>query len=586
MISSSIDSLLILLISAFLIWFEYNRHSKTRLPARLIAIITLSVSLYFILYPPNYSKEIELKHGIILTDNVDLSVLDSLVNSTPIHHVISLKNQIRQYQIEPDISAIKRNFDQIGKWIVIGDGLRESEVKELSAKSIEFILNKIPDGIILLNYPEKIETNTKITIQGKFSNLSNRSKKLFFATNGQLIDSIDLYPKITNFNFSYSFKAAGKSSFNLYSLDSLRNTVTSETLFLPVYTQTKYSVLLLSQFPRFEDRQLKNWLVENQSRIAWRSRTSKVTFRFEAINRPRFSQRLLTEAFIKQFQIVIIHIDVLSNLHSKEKKNLEDAIRQNGLGLLIIWNKQFKNESWLKFRFVEHKNEYFTFSGQKFDQISDIKLKASPVSIKQEQHILPLFIDKNKHIVSAYHQFGLGKISLMMASDTYSLKFKEQISVYNHIWSKLIKSLILDKSTNTIQFNNRLNFANLSNDIILTSLDDEPEIRVTSNNENSSVYLFQSIIDERKWTGKFWSKKTGWHRYQTISDPQIYKDLYIYPRHTWYSYQVAKNQESNRRKIVDKQNSQIIKIKAPINRIWFFLFFLCSILFLWFEEKI
>ncbi|MCB0280591.1 MAG: hypothetical protein KDD94_13870, partial [Calditrichaeota bacterium] len=272
MISEGFDILILSGLFLVLTWAEFRRPARKRLKIRILLNFLLCICFYFLIYPPHYSREYSSHSGLLLTDNFNQKTLDSLITIDPNLPIVSLRSKQRNYQTVTDISALQRQFPQIQKWSVLGNGLRETELAELSNRSLEFQLNQVPDGISQLFYPDYIEESTQFVLQGEFINDKLKATQLSLLFEDQAIDSVGLSPGLNSFHFMIGAKTAGRFNYKLVAADAGNNHVYSELLALPVYKRKSYSILILSNYPRFEERQLKNWLSEQQDKVSWRSK--------------------------------------------------------------------------------------------------------------------------------------------------------------------------------------------------------------------------------------------------------------------------------------------------------------------------
>ncbi|MCB0279826.1 MAG: hypothetical protein KDD94_10005, partial [Calditrichaeota bacterium] len=156
---------------------------------------------------------------------------------------------------------------------------------------------------------------------------------------------------------------------------------------------------------------------------------------------------------------------------------------------------------------------------------------------------------------------------------------------YSQIWLKLIKSISRSAQINQFEFQKSIHYPDQEMQFVLFTDEKQPGVMVSNRSKATDVYLLQSLIDQSNWSGKFWPAGSGWHRFSSQIDTLNYRDIYVYPKQTWQSHQVAENRQSNQNQSVAITGSAQIKENVEIERIWFYLLTFILFLLLWLEEK-
>ncbi|MCY1531231.1 hypothetical protein D9M68_664510 [compost metagenome] len=90
-----------------------------------------------------------------------------------------------------------------------------------------------------------------------------------------------------------------------------------------------------------------------------------------------------------------------------------------------------------------------------------------------------------------------------------------------------------------------------------------------------------------EWDATFWPSKSGWQAFK-LADETI--PFYVYEPSDWQSLKqselLAVNEQFKQAKQLDNSKLEESTYRREISKWWFFMLFLLSASFLWFEQRI
>ncbi|MFQ3597373.1 MAG: hypothetical protein SNJ66_03435 [Chloroherpetonaceae bacterium] len=491
--------LLGVVLATLMLIVELRRPSKKRFALRLalntIAILALVLlGLESMRLAPTSPKKIAL-----FTDEVHSNLLDSLTQSNAFELFSLIPNsQTKHIQ---DVGILARNFPT-SEIHLFGNGLNKADLTRLRGRQLFFHQLELPKGIVELSTPQSITLGEALQVKGLVRGKFNR---LEFKANEMLIDSLSNLNEETPFEFSFTPKQSGKLMLSL-ALDGKE-----EKWGATVRSPEPLSILVLQSKPTFEVKYLQNFLAEKAYRFAMRVMVGKERYREAFLNLPSQSLAPLSRKLLSRFDLVMIDAETLASLTASERRTLENAVAQDGLGIFITeLDSVLLRESSLKFfqpfRFRAHQAREQSVVGKAFKS-SLISLDAA--TVVQDFGVQSLLEDSDGRSVAAFAQKGFGRIAISLVQNAYQWQLEGKREVYASYWAHLF-SAIAKRANETAVSVPTISIVHEPIEFRVQTAIDSPRVLIQEHLQETPISLRQETLNPRAWRGRYWAKESGW----------------------------------------------------------------------------
>lgn len=565
-----ITSAIVLLI--IFILKEWYQSKNQRLYVNILIAFFGIFALSMIALKPAIETEIDVSKMAILTTNYDEAILDSLKNK---HKNLRIEN----YQKG---RALLDRADLPTSIFVLGQGIAPFDLWQLDSLKVSYINNFSPRGITKLKYQQNYIIGENATISGYYEQAIKGHKLFLENPGGQAIDSILLTSDNSQtFQLKADLNIIGNYTYTITEKDSLNRRIKSNPLPIKIKEQNNIRVLMINGFPTFETKYLKNYLAEMGHAVVVRSQITKGRFKYEYFNTENRPQTSLTTSNLEHFDLIIIDANSLLNISSTQRNNLENAIKENGLGLLIQpTSRLFRASSNLvPFTFGSDKTLEATFSNSK-----NITLSKYPYTFKKDMLLEPIHYTKAT-ISSAYKHFGNGRISSTTYNNTFELVLNGKLNAYQKLWSDIITQTS-KRQIKTLfwEQNDVLTFKDQPFNFKLRTLLHKPKVKSSF---GYSIPIQQHVDISSVWQGTSYPKTSGWHKHFAEQDTLQQFDYFVNEPSDWEAFQINNIIKSNTNYFKNYSVSSVIQTRRePIRLIWFYIMLLSCFGYLWLEPKL
>lgn len=555
----------------FLVFKEFKRDDKSRLAWRIMANILMVMSFALLIIPISYTieKEEPINELNLLTEGTTTEVASSLIARN-----YTLDSGLLKANFLPDLAYHLKAHPNIKQINVYGYGLADEDLNKLKDYHISFYPAATPAGIITANWPKKLSSSTRLTVQGTYHNPNTKPVELKLYGMGMVLDSLTIKAKAkVNFAFSTQPKQTGNAIFKLIALQG-SDTLSIDPVPFEVADKQPIKVLILASFPDFEYKFLKQWLYEHKYPVVFRSRISKDKYSTDFLNTQPVNVNQLTQTLLNGIDLLVVDEDELL----VNKAVIYNAVN-NGMGLLIrstkinTYESPLPAESTVSLRSADN----IKFNNLPFPQTLFLKS-----NLNEQQ----LITDGAGKVLVTSKLVGMGKVLNTTLAATYQWMLAGNQVDYTRFWSlifnKALRKEIAAQSFEIAQkwpsVNDKLsiNVAVSDNKAPLVSID---SIRLS---------LRQNMELPFMWDGNFWPTSSGW---SALSIEKNIGQLYTYKKDDW---KAAKSFErlTHTKQFEAKQSTKEFtadKISywstEEVNKWWFLLIFILMISFLWYEQR-
>jgi len=576
----------------FLIYKEVRRANRARLLLRLMAVFLAIAGLTFLFFPLKYTAFKNKEGGKLnlVTDGADFNTLKGQVYYTTDSSVL-LNSGPNSLKYIPDLAYYLQQHPDINTVSLYGNGLEPAELKLIKNYNYEFHPAVLPGGILSCSWPGILKQAELLNVQGVYNNTNEQAVKLILEGLGSGLDSVVIPAHAAK---PYFLKAPprqiGKA---LYTLTVLKgsDTLQQEKIPFQVIESPKIKLLVLSSFPDFEYKFLKNWLFENNYQVVFRTRISKDKFSIDQLNTTALNAETINATVLSKFDGVIADDEELAKSDPMVTASLRSAITQ-GLGLLIRMH-DLKALSQPAQYFKLYTNADSTakfFTPILTGEIN--KLKKLPVNhdlyIQPQAAEQQLVKDQDGKVLLSTRLAGNGKITGAVITSTYHWILAGNTADYATYWSAVIGATVrkTEKSTSWRTLP-ALPVKGKQTQLIYQSAEiAAPQIGL----DGAQLNPLQNTIIPYSWESKFWPQHSGWNELKISSNPTEY--LFVYDKTDWKTikqYQILMENTAFAKKYISKSENNSIKsdeVEKEVSKWWFFALFLISIGYMWFETKL
>lgn len=579
------------LLATFMVYQEVRRANRKRLILRILAVLFSAAALLFLIIPLRYdvARSTTAKSMNFLTEGVsakDLSGDEYLTSETKIVQELG-KDRVSYI---PDLQYHLATHPEISSLNVYGYGLPEYVLNKLQNINIIFHPVDLPIGFTACNWAETLPASEIQRVQGRFNNSSNRPVKVLLEGLGTRLDSVTIPAgKHQSFTLSCTPRQTGRAVYQLQAFAGAER-VASEEIPFETIEQPKTKILVLASFPDFEFKFLRNWLLEHKYPALFRTRISKDKFSTEQVNLEGSESSNLTPATFRKYDLVIADDEELASLAA-----LNGALQQEiraGLGLVLRLNEDKALSAFSKGFNIRSTTDSITTAVQPVLSENNQQLTAVPVSqpvylaANNMQQVL-VQDPKGKALVNTALQ-GNGRVTATAIPATFNWVLNAATADYSNYWSTLIKQTAR-KTTNNFYWNVEPKKPTIGEQVKLSfqsGSDVMPSLEV--NKQHLAVQ--QHLVLPFYWQAGFRAERKGWNTFSRTAGKE--QALYVYDESAWQALKAGKLITNNASfaKLQGKKKGSSEKVvqhvEKSVSKWIFFVVFLLSVGFLWFETKI
>ncbi|WP_199118358.1 hypothetical protein [Pedobacter sp. ASV28] len=576
---------------AFLIYQETKRKNRHWLVWRLVASVILVLCLTFMAIPITLSTKKQQKKGTLnlLTNGF---IKDSLaaIKDHPYYTDPSLHRNLRQKAtFIPDLAYYLLDHPDIKKIKIYGNGLGQDDLRKLKNLQLTFYPAEKPQGIVACNWNGRLKEEETLNVQGTYNNLLSTAIQLKLIGFGSSLDSIKIPAhSLEKFDLKHQVRQKGKALLQLVALHG-KDTLAKETIPVQTFPKTPLNLLMLTSFPGFEYKFLKNWLYENQYPLALRSQISKNKYSIDFLNRKGMKLDQIRSTILEKEDVLLLDQQTLESLSSTEKQAITQAVTK-GLGL-VIWADHTTSADPLlkKFKLNQPLKEEKSLDLSLFNSQS----KLSSLAINQAIYIgnLPdqqeLINHKQQQIISAQQLYGRGKIIVTTLQSSYQWLLSGHQKDYASYWSELINAAAR-KQNPSLLFQTNNAFPSVAQQLTFTI--EMPTAAIpTVKYDQKHLAVKQHLLFPNRWQAQSWPLSTGWN---VLNIDRFNIDFFVFGKEDWKSINAIETIQNNikysKTNPTNTQNGQEISntIKKELSIWWFLIAFILSAGFLWLENRI
>ncbi|ALI99173.1 hypothetical protein [Rufibacter tibetensis] len=585
-----------LLLGAWFSWLAVHRPDRKRFPWRLLASWVAVACLVLLLAPPKSTRSYNASEVILLTEGYNSDTLQALVKRLrPKPQVYAFGAEAKKAETITDLASFQQEHPAVKTLHVLGYGLPAEELSALSSLRVVPHLSELPAGVMAASWPQEITVGETITVQGRFHGSTVQNVKVLLQAAGLPRDSVEV-KKGTDQSFSLKFnpKTAGQFVYSLRWKDE-NDSVHQEELPVTVKTPRKLNVLLLSSAPSFEGKFLKNTLAEQGHRVAVRNQVSKGIYATEWVNQPTLNLNRLTPALLQKFDVVFLDDVTLQSLGAGEKQALQQAVRQQGLGILTSISQRppkpinFFTEG--VFRTISEKQARSAALRWPKQASANAVLSLSNSILQPREGQQPLVWEQNPAQTQVLrYRKGMGQVGISLVPETFPLVMEGKEALYQQYWATVLTALAKpeEEVLAIAPHQNSAPFQLLQPVSFLASSSSVGEKTLaTASGAAVDAYSYASPLLPSQQVFTLWPKTKGWYSLQEKTGAKA--NFYVHSETAWHTKRLHLRQQAlQKAAVASASTSGASKFTREESLpLWIFgLGLVFSLGFLWLEEKI
>lgn len=578
-------------LGVFLLVTELRRKQKARLIWRLAASAIAVISFYLMLYPPSYQTKkqtgVQEVNLITATDAIHTDINNSGGVSYSLDYQYFTKNKKSGVRFVPDLEYFLKSKPGLQVIHIYGNGLNSEQLQLLKGKQLSFHSAAMPEGLITLNWNAQLKATEQLVLQGRYEQAGQNPVKLVLQGLGTKLDSVSINQKGPQ---SFILKAvpqqAGKAVFRLIGIRG-RDTLFSEPVPVEMKESVPVRVLMLASNPDFEYKFLKNWFFEKQYPLIFRSRISKDKYSTDFLNTKVNVLNVISAELLKKMDLLILDEEELAQLSGAELSNIRHAVA-DGLGIFIQVSSLKESARIGVGRYesqdLQHKPLIGTLA------LQGTTLSALPVEqllfLKPMANDLPLFQERSGKILVSTSISGTGRQTVSVLPATYQWMLNGAAADYAQFWSAVVNKTArasAAKQTWSLSPAMPVKGEQINISISLSQGGPVPPFKVGG--------VLMSPLQNRElatqWQLNTWAAEPGWN---TLSFGEVNDAFYVYNKSDYQQLHDARNwlattQFVKDHPVSDKIRKASVLLEKQLSVWWFFLLFLISTSFLWYETK-
>lgn len=437
-----------LLVFSLCAWAELSKKGGPKAWLRISLLFLALIALLLAALRPAGKEELPPKKAILIQENASETLLDSLQLRFPEAETFALDHQTpAEYQQLPHVSYLQQYLPKGSTVFLIGTGLEKSELQYLEAYELQFIPEDFPDGLLALSYTRSLQLSDtlKITASGK---AAGDSLWLRLSQAGQGIDSISLAGSpVQTFQLQALPRLSGLLEYRLDLLTHQFDTLEHYPLLVNVAENKSLRLALLSGYPSFEVRQLKNWLSSEGHSLYFQTEMAPGRYTREWLNMPDKRPTGIDQELLQNMDVLVMDQAFWNKQDQTAIAQVQKAVKDHGLGCLVLgssglWKPSAKN--WESLPQVQI-NERLLEAPAWRNPIAGTPGTEGPVLAYYSattEGWLPLINTTAEAPMVLFSQQGLGRVGLSLIESTYQLMLQDQETAYAGLWTRLLNDFV------------------------------------------------------------------------------------------------------------------------------------------------
>ncbi len=468
-----------------------------------------------------------------------------------------------------DGAALARGRAELRTVIVTGWGLERDDAAALAGVTVLPRPAALPAGVVYVSFPTTLTLGSRLVIEGATHGIP-AGALLRLSGPGGSADSARL-GEDGRFRLSDVPRAAGRQVYRVEGIGS------AESLGVWVAPPASPRALLLQAAPGFEHRVLRDWLAERGGAVAVRTAVSRDRWRTEFVNRAPLPLVPLREPELAEFDVVITDRRALDGLAPLERRALERAVTERGVGLIVSGDSLpgFASAA------VPELGERRVRPDLPGHEPPRTAIPAEPAVLRERYAVATLIRDGSGAAIAQVTPRGAGWVALSLASATSPLWRSGERDAYAAFWSRVLTAVArapvawrVRDEPHLVHHALRVTGPGAGNVVLVKTPDGTLD----------SVFVAVDPLEPRQAHGTYWPRAAGWH---TLAPDQADSmSLFVGDATAWAGVAAAARVTATalaatRARPGGVESGPRREQGRPIPRVWVFVLFVAAAGYLW-----
>ncbi len=558
----------VILLAVFVVkeWPRKSGNFLLRIAVGLVAVLALLA----IALKPAHLTSVRGKQGVLLTSGYQEAQLDSLRATNPELKELAYQDYINH-----------KELDSISQLFILGSGVKPYDFWQLDGRTVKLLKTEIPNGINQLSYSKIRSEGEDLNLTARYLKPKSGNQIVLQAPGNLALDSVAFSAATdTLFSLQAKVKAPGDFVYTLAEKDSLGTLVNKQPLPIHINPEKQLQVVMLSAFPSFEFKYLKNYLAELNHQVLVRSQLTQGRFKYEYFNQERKPFNALTTCGLNDLDLLILDAGAWQSLLRNEQNSIKDAITQEGLGVFLMPSEElfYGSQPLIDFDFTRTVQ-------------TEVELQDGIVVSTFGYYLNPATnfnatLKAANQILAGQRFLGFGSVSTTVLSNTYALQLKGNQERYKSLWSDILKN-VLKPESDMVFWEETEQIVRPNEPYTIKFRTAVSEFTLTDTDGNSIPVIQDPDIPEL-WLATFYPEETGWFTLRFSAGDTISEyAYYVFAEEDWSTKKASELLKVNQDffKNTDAEGNEIL-VKRPINPLYFFVLFVLAMGYLWLEPKL
>ena len=370
-----------------------------------------------------------------------------------------------------------------------------------------------PPHAMLLDAPDAVTLGEPVEVRGTLDLAGPAPAVVVLADPLGPVDSATVTAAAPHFRLTGRPRATGGMVYRLAVRGAGRSR--EDSLGVAVTPQRPPALLILDASPSFETAYLKRWLTARGARLALRTTLTRDRARVERVNEPGTGPLALTPATLGRFDAVLADAAALAALSAAERRALQAAVTDDGLGLLVTAGTPDASvlPALSGFAIVGEDSVERRVARPAWDGMprrSRVGIELAAGTLARRAGLAPLVRDDAGRLLAARRTAGAGAVATTLVRAPSRWRLEGEDDLFAAYWSLLIGAVARDTATE-VRLEGAAPRADRRLDLTVLSAT-RPTVRVRSpDGGTETLALAQDPSDPRQWRGTTWPRQAGWH---------------------------------------------------------------------------
>jgi hypothetical protein len=497
----------------------------------------------------------------------------------------------------PDAAWLGRNHPRLQRVIVVGHGLRWWDWSQVPGTVDWRERQALSPGLGHVAWPRDVTLGEELVVQGAITGPAASGGSIELIGPGGVEASVDTGDgEGAHFELRTVPRDAGRFLYRLVASAGDPAESIEEWLDVQVREPREITVLWLEAAPSFETRHFKHWLAAGANSLVVRSTVSRDRYRVEFHNHPDLELGQVSRSLLARFDLLVLDARTLSDLSPGEQSALRKAVREDGLGALLLSEEDAPALGRIPL--------WSSLAPKGIDEIEEMTVRASWPGVRgaaaltiparefeSGPGIVPLVRDAAGRILAVSRPAGAGSIGASILRGTYRWVLEGEAATHGGYWSHLVSSLARPPRED-YRWHIPPGPVILDHPLTVSLVSSHPSpdaFFIGVNRQPVRLTLRQSPMEPTHWETTLWPDEPGWNRLTVRDGPDAW--FYAQPQTKWISWQQARRGEDTRRRMVGLPDppppagGPAVNTFSGFSRLWFLSLFLLPLFGLWTAER-